>query len=380
MNTAAASAPEKKSPPPKTRLYWSSLSAEEKAVLDAMYEHCSDGSIVWAGLKRIAKYAKLSRKTVQRALHGPETRPSPGERILLRVLGHLRQEREYVYGLLHFRAAGPENAAALVEATFEQLKAGRSRKRGLIARGIVLQLAKANPKGRKAPATYKINGDALLADPAMEQYRSYQLRLPGIRRRAVAGEPVEIFSGSESTTDPRSDVPRPQGPWCPDDYGPGGQGTTAPGSTDSVFDSLLDLDSQSSIHHACGAMSSHMNPDPQQPQLQTQPQPQPAKHDGRPTPQTWIAMKEMLRAEMSAAEWNLWVRPARFLMAMAVDTICVAVPPSSHIMAAATARAPLLRELRDRVGIGVVLTKYPDSWERERLSVTHPEVKPGGRT
>ena len=170
---------DRKTPPPKTRLYWASLTNAEKSVLDAMYEHCSDGSIVWAALPRLAAYSKLSRKTVQRALHGDHRK-------------------------------------------------GRQHTLGLIGRGIVTQLAPAN-RGKKRPATYRINADALAEDPQMERYKSRQQVLPGIRRTAVPGEPIE----SCSTTDPRSIVPATN-------YGPRVQGTTVPGSTNSLdSDSLL---------------------------------------------------------------------------------------------------------------------------------------------
>src|SRR5271157_1179202 len=116
-------------PPLRARLHWYVLSAAEFLVLTAMCEHCSDGSIIWASISRIAAYSKLSERTVQ-----------------------------YVI-------------------------------RNLCRRGILSQLAKGNAAKRR-PVTYRINEAALEQDPAMEPYRSRQEQLPGIRRAPVPGEPI----------------------------------------------------------------------------------------------------------------------------------------------------------------------------------------------
>ena len=265
----------KAAPPPKTQLYWASLTHKEKSVLDAMYEHCSDGSIVWASLPRLARYSKLSRKTVQRALHGDRRNGRPG----------------------------------------------------LIARGIVTQLAKAN-RGKKRPATYRINAEALAEDPQMDRYKKRQLTLPGIRRPAAPGEPIE----PSHATDPRSIVSR-------SNYGPAVHGTTDPRSTDSLEpDSLL---TKPLIQHGDAALNAL-----------------PA----------WLALKEQLRAELSAEEWNLWVRPMFLLRAMPASSsdqkhLLAALPPSGRIQSAAQERLPMMRELLAPAGLNVSLTRYPDEWD-----------------
>jgi hypothetical protein len=129
--------------PAKVFLYWADLSNVQKSVLDAMLEHCSDGSVVWASLARIAAYAKVSRKTVQRVLRGDET----------------SQHRKL-------------------------------KRKGLIELGYVTELAQANAAKRR-PATYRINFDALADDPAMARYA---------KRPSV---PVKALE-RESTADRRS--------------------------------------------------------------------------------------------------------------------------------------------------------------------------------
>ena len=269
-------ADDRKAPPLKTRLYWSSLTNNEKSVLDAMYEHCWNGSIVWAALPRLAAYCKLSRKTVQRVLHGDP-----------------RQEKS-----------------------------------GLIRRGIVTQLAPAN-RGKKRPATYRINPDALADDPQMEQYKRRQGILPGIRRVAAPGEPIE-----SPTMDPRSIVPQPN-------YGPTVQGTTDRRSTDSFKPDSL-LNSKPLTHHGDAALNSL-----------------PA----------WRAFKEQLRSEISDAEWNLWVRPMLLLKTMSASAdqkhLLAALPPNSQIQSAAINRLPMMRELLAPGGMNISLTRYPDEWEIE---------------
>jgi len=94
-----------------------------------MCEHCSDGSIVWAGIPRLAAYSKLSDRNVQHLL------------------------------------------------------------RKLTSRGVVTQLAPSNTAKRR-PATYRINEAALTDDPRMERYRSRQQRLPGVKRPSIPGEPI----------------------------------------------------------------------------------------------------------------------------------------------------------------------------------------------
>ncbi len=261
-----------KAPPPKTRLYWSSLTNNEKSVLDAMYEHCRDGSTVWVSLLRLARYCKLSRKTVQRVLHGD-----------------------------------PRNGS-----------------RSLLKRGIVTLLAPAN-RGKRRPATYRINADALTEDPEMAKYKKRQFTLPGIKRTAIPGEAVE-----SAATDPRSIVPGI-------DYGPTVQGTTDPRSTNSLEPDPL---SKPLTQHADGALKDL-----------------PA----------WLAIKEMLRGELTPEEWDLWVRPARLLRTMGGNTLQIGLPRSGAIQTAAVRRKQLLSEIAARAGLRAVLTPYPDDWQLKQL-------------
>lgn len=275
---------DRKAPPPKTQLYWASLTHNEKSVLDAMYEHCSDGSIVWASLPRLARYGKVSRKTVQRVLHGDR----------------------------------------------------RDGKPGLIARGIVTLLAKAN-RGKKRPATYRINAAALAEDPDMDRYKKRQLTLPGIQRPSVPGEPIE----PSNTTDPRSIVP-------PRNYGPTVHGTTVPRSTDSLEPDSLLTKPKPLIQHGDAALNAL-----------------PA----------WLALKEHLRTELSAEEFNLWVRPMFLLRAMPAGSdqkhLLAALPPSSRIQCAAQERLPMMRELLAPAGLNVSLTRYPDEWDISEAKKRH---------
>ena len=144
-NTAA-----RKLPPLHARLYWYKLTATEQAILKAMVEHCSNGLTIWVSLDRIAAYANVSVRTVQRIIHGCGSR-------------------------------------------------GRH-KPGLLKRGILTCLAPANSKGERKPATYRINEDALEVDPRMKPYMAERLQLsfPGIRRLPVPGEFVPDIGVTES--------------------------------------------------------------------------------------------------------------------------------------------------------------------------------------
>jgi hypothetical protein len=95
-----------------------------------MCEQCSDGSKIWAAIRRLAAYSKLSKRSVQRLL------------------------------------------------------------RSLCKRGILTQLASANT-GTRRPATYRINEGALQDDPRMAPYRNRQHQLPGTTRPPIPGEPIQ---------------------------------------------------------------------------------------------------------------------------------------------------------------------------------------------
>jgi hypothetical protein len=79
--------------------------------------------------------------------------------------------------------------------------------------------------------------------------------------------------------------------------------------------------------------------------------------------QVWLALKGELRGRMGQPEWKLWVRPAYLLRTMA-STLLIALPANGRIIEAARSRLPLMREMAERRGYQVVLTRYPDDWER----------------
>ena len=122
-------------------------SPDEQSLVRAMVEHCSDGSILWAAVPRLAAYSKLSRRHIQHLLHGLKAEP-----------------------------AG---------------RIGRKAKRGLVERCVLTLLAPASPK-RNRPATYRLNEGALQLDPRMESIleREAQIPLLGVHRAASPGEPV----------------------------------------------------------------------------------------------------------------------------------------------------------------------------------------------
>lgn len=128
-------------PPLRARLHWYQLSAAEFTLLTAMCEACSDGSVVFAAIPRLAAYARLSPRHVRRLIHG------------------------YID------------------------KRTGNRVKGFLERGILTQLAA--PGSRKRTATYRINEDALHPAPTMRPYLSEaaQQKLPGILKPAKVGVP-----------------------------------------------------------------------------------------------------------------------------------------------------------------------------------------------
>lgn len=115
-------------PPLRARLHRYLLNVSEFALLSSMCEHCSDGSMIWASVARLAAYSKLSERQVQRLI------------------------------------------------------------RGFCDRGILSQIAPENT-ARRRPVTYRLNELAMEDDPKMAPYLARQGSLPGIRR-PVPGEPI----------------------------------------------------------------------------------------------------------------------------------------------------------------------------------------------
>jgi hypothetical protein len=116
-----------------------------------MCEHCSDGSVIWASIARLAAYAKLSERYVTKLLHE------------------------------------------------------------LSSRGILTELIPANTSKRK-PTTWRINEDALEEDPLVARYLSSQQSLPGIRRPPIPGEPIPQHAQDTALVNPVHQSPEPSSP------------------------------------------------------------------------------------------------------------------------------------------------------------------------
>lgn len=88
---------------------------------------------------------------------------------------------------------------------------------------------------------------------------------------------------------------------------------------------------------------------------------------------TWLAMKSELQTQLPAAEWSLWVRPARLLREIG-GGLLLALPPSRNIIQAARARLPFLDQAALSRGYrGVGLTRYPSEDEREWIKLEYPK-------
>jgi len=121
------------------RLYRYRLSHAQRAVLQAMAEHSSDGQEMFASIERIAAYTGLSARRVQQVLHGqPAVRFAPAD-------PPLRVE------------ARPARRAVP----------------GLIELGVLALLKPANTESRR-PATYRIDESKLQVDPRTASYTSRQ--------------------------------------------------------------------------------------------------------------------------------------------------------------------------------------------------------------
>lgn len=123
-------------PPLRARLHWYLLNVAEFALLTAMCERSSDGSTIWQAIPRLAAYSKLSERQVQRVM------------------------------------------------------------RNLCTRGILTQLAPANARHERRPATYRINELAMVDDPRMAPYRTDQFSLPGMRSTGDMVSPVPVTNRS----------------------------------------------------------------------------------------------------------------------------------------------------------------------------------------
>ena len=192
-------------PPLRARLHWYQLSASEFAVLTAMCEACSDGRVVWAAIPRLAAYAKLSRRQVDRLIKG-YVDPRTGKRV-----------------------------------------------KGLVERGILTLLSP--PGSRRRTATYRINEDALHLHPPMSPYlaQSAQRELPGIVKPPKRGVSQLLVSDAP----PSSWTPCPPSPdTVSTDTGHGVHSTLDTVSTDSKAFDPSTTNSKPVIHHGDAAMNS----------------------------------------------------------------------------------------------------------------------------
>lgn len=91
--------------------------------------------------------------------------------------------------------------------------------------------------------------------------------------------------------------------------------------------------------------------------------------------QNWLAIKETMRTKLSPEDWELWVRPARLIRVLAGGTrdacLVVVVPPNGRIKSAALRDREALRLVAGQLGYGVLLSTYPDEWEREEIKRRH---------
>jgi hypothetical protein len=138
---------DQKQPPLRARLHRYKLTVGEFSLLTAMCEHCSDGSVIKASIPRLAAYAKLSEKQVDRLIDGYED---------------------------------PRTKARVP---------------GFKERGILTELSPYNA-GRRMPAIYRLNEDALQLDPRMRKWLNKQAQrlLPGILKAPKVVPPAPPVS------------------------------------------------------------------------------------------------------------------------------------------------------------------------------------------
>ena len=210
---------------------------------------------------------------------------------------------------------------------------------GFIERGILSEDAKGKGWPEPKAASYRFNEAALhLLPEVMSRHAQGQLPLPGIPRPSVHGDPgesVKIVPTPSATVadDHRQQVPTP----------------SAMVADDSKTLNSRTLDSREK-HHASGALSGALK--------------------------DWFSIKEKLKTQLSAEEWNLWVRPARLLKVVSGSCMLIAVPASNPIMLAAKGRQEMLHGLARSLGAGyheVGITRYPDDYQLERAAELYPQ-------
>jgi len=82
--------------------------------------------------------------------------------------------------------------------------------------------------------------------------------------------------------------------------------------------------------------------------------------------QLWISIKAALRNHLPAAEWDLWVRPARLLRHMG-GCLLIALPPADKILTAMVSRKKLVNQVAVTFGRHLLFTRYPDDCEVDKI-------------
>lgn len=157
----------KKEVPLHARLFWYQLEPAELLALKGMVEHCSNGSVIFPSIRRLSAYTKLSKKQLQRLIHGWDER---------------KKEKA--------TADEPEADATGKKKKRWIWKITKHRE-GFLERGILTQVAKHN-KAKRQPATYRLNEAVLTIDPAMYEFIAQDMQgvLPGVDRKPAPGERV----------------------------------------------------------------------------------------------------------------------------------------------------------------------------------------------
>jgi hypothetical protein len=85
----------------------------------------------------------------------------------------------------------------------------------------------------------------------------------------------------------------------------------------------------------------------------------------------WLTLKDHLRRRMTAAEWDLCIRPARLLDVLGRSAMLIALPRNGQICFKYRARQEMIRNklasLYGVCGIQMVATNDPSEFERARI-------------
>lgn len=103
--------------------------------------------------------------------------------------------------------------------------------------------------------------------------------------------------------------------------------------------------------------------------------PETTHHHASGALENWFSIKNEMRSVVGPDEWQLWVRPAYLLSVMSGGVLLIALPPSGRIVERARSRLPDLCRLAEQRGYrGLVYTRYPDEYERERIKREYPDI------